>query len=178
MLPELRHAPNANRSNGTALAAIGLLLALSCGPSRDTSAAAEGNRTTLGAVGGWKYWIERRAGKGSIAQLSYQGREVHFHGSLTTPFGTLVEVSAEEPRTGSGWAKHTASSSVTIEVFGVALTGAELAAGFYSSDGKTKRPGTPDSWVYVGRVVNPGWAAPERLFDVSFAEEHRFRKDG
>lgn len=124
---------------------------------------------------GWTYWAEaqERLGKRSWEyRLAYEDRNIRVRASLLTPLGTFEQVAAEDQYSNSGWTIVSRRTSTSVPTSATRISQAELEEGFYSSSDSTKLLGTPDSWAYLGKVINPGWVSPERLFDGGFLTRH------
>jgi hypothetical protein len=128
--------------------------------------------------GDWTYTQEREwtlHGGVCVSRLQYQGNDVWAGRRLMTPMGTFRLDVSEHGDEDNGWRRvsHQTSADVSIDPAAPAMTYEILRAGFYASPETGKAPGTPNDWVYVGGVNEPGWASPARLRDPEFIRRHR-----
>lgn len=178
---QLWNTAYAKRHDASALAFITISLLLACSSAGcRRSVEPQGSESFRKEAHGWVWWVDPSSGptpRGE-SKLAYQGNEVHFPGVLITPFGTLVQVRAEDQYSGSGWAQQNQLSSLDIPYADEEITDHQLQQGFYASGPEEKLKGTPSNWVYAGRIVDPGWVSPETLNQSQFREEHPYDPRG
>lgn len=126
--------------------------------------------------GPWAYRSEQHFRGGHFIcafNLRYAGKDLIGNSEAVTPLGTFeVMLQSEHGDSDYGWRRTSDRTSIDVPLGGAALSRAELRSGFYASDGATRRPGTPDDWVYMGAVTDPGWATPLALTDIDFLQRH------
>lgn len=173
------HSTRARRTGCAAVVTLGksFTIALTCAALLWNCATQVPEKKDVREESGWSYWAESRDTLGSRSwdyKLAYENLEVQLQARLTTPFGEMQLVAAEDQYSNSGWTMISETTSSSIPVVPPTITHEALRSGFYASDGSSKLQGTPESWVYLANVKEPGWVGPERLFDKGFLSQHPF----
>ena len=115
-------------------------------------------------------WELRRVTRSSDAKtyyydLRYDGRSVAVAGELTTPLGTFTMAAPTDHYSDAGWLRDF-KALLPAELATSRVSEAELSRGFYQTEGRFKKMGTPPDWVFQWFEPRNGtWMRPGKLFD-------------